>query len=168
MKGWQNSIRHNLTLGKNKLFTKIDRDGKRSFWSLNPGVELSVSKKTTEKTKKASSKNTNKPQNMNPERPKISYKDLVILATLLGYGDSLITDEIGNFICEIFPYFATLEGPAKTKWKSSIRHVISVPAQESRGQLVEKEILSKVKLSEEEKTKKNAKGQTDFAYGMYF
>ena len=62
MKGWQNSIRHNLTLGKKKLFTKIDRDGKRSFWSLNPGVELSVSKKTTEKTKKASSKNTNKPQ----------------------------------------------------------------------------------------------------------
>ena len=106
---------------------------------------------------------------MTQGRPNIPYKDLVILATLLGYGgDLLITDEIGNFICEIFPYFATLEGPAKTKWKSSIRHVISVPAQESRGQLVEKEILSKVKLSEEELTKKNAKGQTEFGYGMYF
>ena len=106
---------------------------------------------------------------MNKQRPNIQYKDLVILATLLGYGgDPLITDEIGNFICKIFPYFATLEGQAKTKWKSSIRHVISVPAHESRGQLVEKEILSKVKLSEEEKIKKNAKGKTDFAYGIYF
>ena len=105
---------------------------------------------------------------MTQGRPNIQYKDLVILATLLGYGNPLITDEIGNFICKIFPYFATLEGPAKKKWKSSICHVISVPAQESHGQLVEKEILSKVKLSKEEKTKKNAKGQTNFAYGMYF
>ena len=52
--------------------------------------------------------------------------------------------------------------------KSSIRHTISVPAQGSQGQLVEKEILSKVKLSKEELIKRNAKGKSEYAYGMYF
>ena len=56
-------------------------------------------------------------QNMTQGRPNIQYKDLVILATLLGYGNPLITDEIGIFICKIFPYFATLEGPAKKNGK---------------------------------------------------
>ena len=117
-KEWQNAIRHNLSLGK-KLFTKVPREGKGSLWLLKPGVELSSSKKTAGKTKKSNEKNANNPpnvQNIKLGRPNIQYKDLVILATLLGYGDILITDEICKFICEILPYFATLEGPAKTKW----------------------------------------------------
>ena len=57
-KEWKNAIRHNLSLGK-KLFTKVPREGKVSFWLLNPGVELSASKKTAGKTKKSTGKNAN-------------------------------------------------------------------------------------------------------------
>ena len=59
-KEWKNAIRHNLSLGK-KLFTKVPREVKGSFWLLNPGVELSDSKKTAAKTKKPNVKNPNNP-----------------------------------------------------------------------------------------------------------
>ena len=55
-------------------------------------------------------------QNTNQERPNIPYKDLVIVATLLGKGNILLVDEICKIICDILPYFTTLEGPEKTKW----------------------------------------------------
>ena len=59
MKTWQNGIRHNLSLGQKKYFTKVERDGQGSLWSLKPEVDLNSTKKNAGKTKKPNGKKPN-------------------------------------------------------------------------------------------------------------
>lgn len=72
--GWQNSIRHNLSL--NKAFTKSEKskDGKGHYWQIEPGMEQlflksknpkKSSKKSAAANKKASNKQNNNNNNSN-------------------------------------------------------------------------------------------------------
>ena len=59
MKTWQNAIRHNLSLGQKKYFTKVERDGQGCLWLLKPEVDLNSTKKNAGKAKKPNDKKPN-------------------------------------------------------------------------------------------------------------
>ncbi len=58
-KGWQNSIRHNLSL--NKAFRKLEKakDGKGCYWGVNPGFEDGLLKSKSLRIQKSTKKSVN-------------------------------------------------------------------------------------------------------------
>ncbi|KAL9595621.1 MAG: hypothetical protein Q9219_006327 [cf. Caloplaca sp. 3 TL-2023] len=77
-KGWQNSIRHNLSM--NGAFRKVDQDpstdeGKKGFiWVLEPSALVDGVKSTTRFRKSGSSKKTGKAKHPAPERQRSGAK----------------------------------------------------------------------------------------------
>ena len=92
-KGWQNSIRHNLTLNKN--FIKEERFGQVGYWKLSKDV----------------------PKSLLETRPSMSYPQLIAEALSNAPEKTLVLSDIYKAINAKYPYYK-LESK---RWKESIR-----------------------------------------------